>query len=150
MIPIELKNGCSETNCEIDSDDITLTNLVRIHYLQHFGHRDLDGICSMYSPASVMINVINNERRSYHSPTEIRTAFQEIFHLHPTVTSTFELKQILIQQKTATIQWEAQTPTHLFTNCQDKFVFSADNKIVKQFFTCTVQDLDTPWYITDE
>jgi hypothetical protein len=152
MVPIELKNGCSESDLVIDSDDVTLTNVIRAHYLQHFGHRDLDGIVSQYCTGSpVLVHVVNGlDRKSYHGCEEIRAAFAEIFKLHPTVNSTFELKQIIVQQREATVTWDAQTPTHIFEDCQDKFVFNQDHKIVKQFFTCHMSDLDTPWYITDE
>jgi len=150
MIPIELKNGCSEEGCLIESDDVMITNAVRKHFLLHFGHRDLDAIVSDYADDCVMINVVNGDRRSYHGLEEIRKAFAEIFHLHPTVNSTFHLKQIVANRNTATATWTATTPTHIFPESEDKLVYNEHGKICKQFFSCQIQDLDTPWYVSDE
>lgn len=148
--PIELENGCSEEGCSIESDDTHLTNSVRMHFLQHFGHRDLDGIVSDYVENAVMVKVVNGERRSYHGHEEIRRAFKTIFELHPSVNSTFHLKHIVIHDRNCMAVWSATTPTKEFPQSSDTILFDAKGKIIKHFFSCQVNDLDTPWYVQDE
>lgn len=148
--PIELVNGCNEEGIAIDSDDIHLTNLVRMHFLYHFGHRDLEGIVSDYSEHAVMVNVVNGERKSYHGLEEIRGAFQEVFKQHPTVNSSFHLKDITIHDRSCMIEWCAMTPTQSFPSSSDKIVYDKQGKIVKQFLNCEANDLEVPWYSNDE
>jgi ketosteroid isomerase-like protein len=149
-MPIELENGCTEKDCSVDSDDPRLTNAVRRHFLEHFGHRDLDGMVSGYAENAIMVNVVNGERKSYRGHNEIREAFQGIFKLHPTVNSTFELKHIVVHDKNVMVVWSATTPTHIFLHSSDNFLFDDDGKIVKQFFNCQMNDLETPWYVDEE
>eukprot|EP00980_Cylindrotheca_fusiformis_P021443 scaffold8301_cov184-Cylindrotheca_fusiformis.AAC.11 len=148
--PIELLNGCSEEGCSIESDDPHLTNTVRMHFLQHFGHRDLDGIVSDYDGNAIMVNVMNGERKSYHGTTEIRKAFKAIFKSHPAVYSTFHLKHIVVKDRYCMVVWSATTPTKEFPQCNDTILFDTKGKIIKQFFTCQENDLDTPWYADGE
>jgi hypothetical protein len=148
--PIELMNGCSEEGCSIESDDSHLTNALRMHFLQHFGHRDLDGIVSDYAENAIMVNVVNGERKSYHGNKEIREAFKEFFALHPSVNSTFHLKHIVIHDRYCMVVWSATTPTKVFPQSSDTILFDAKGKIIKQFFTCQVNSLDTPWYVDDK
>eukprot|EP00586_Coscinodiscus_wailesii_P018892 CAMPEP_0172515120 /NCGR_PEP_ID=MMETSP1066-20121228/265494_1 /TAXON_ID=671091 /ORGANISM="Coscinodiscus wailesii, Strain CCMP2513" /LENGTH=132 /DNA_ID=CAMNT_0013296075 /DNA_START=46 /DNA_END=441 /DNA_ORIENTATION=+ len=105
LMPIELENGCSEEGCSIESDDPHLTNLVRRHFLEHFGHRDLDGIVSEYAEGAVLVTVVNGKRKSYHSKDEIREAFEGIFKMHPTVNSTFQMNHIVIHDKNVLAVW---------------------------------------------
>ena len=152
LIPIELCNGCSEEGCSIESDDTHLTNAVRRHFLEYFGHRNLEGMVSSYAKDAVLVHVVNGERKSFHGRDEIRKAFEEIFKLHPTVNSTFELKHIVIHGRNAMVVWSAATPTHIFPQSSDTLLFDAEGRISKQFFNCQMQDLykDKPWYVDDE
>ena len=150
MVPIELMNGCTEEGCSIESDDPRLTNAVRRHFLEHFGHRDLDGIVADYTDDAIMVNVVNGERHSFHGKDEIRTAFQDIFEQHPTVNSTFQLKHIIIHDKNAMVVWRAKTPKHVYPQSSDTFLFDNNGKISKQFFNCQINDLDTPWYVDED
>lgn len=147
IVPILLENGCSEDDCTIESDDVHLTNTIRKHYLEHFGHRDLDGMVSGYAPDALMITVVNGCRKKYHGQSEIRKAFEEIFELHPTTTSTFHLRNIEVDHKHGMVFWSAKTQTHEFPMSTDTFVFNNDAKIIKQFFTCQMNELDHPWYV---
>ena len=183
LVPIELCNGCNEDNCTIDSDSHILTNIIRKHYLEHFGHRDMVGLVNDYSPDAIMVTVINGVRKSYHGHDEIRTAFEDVFKLHPTVNSTFTLKHIEIHSTpnkkdvrkaskcdtkssgitiggdrnghghgttTGMAIWSATTPTNIFPQSSDTYLFDSDtNKILKQYFTCTIDHLNTPWYVDD-
>mmetsp|Transcript_107306 Transcript_107306/g.298407 ORF Transcript_107306/g.298407 Transcript_107306/m.298407 type:complete len:174 (-) Transcript_107306:180-701(-) len=147
--PIELLNGCSEEGCSIESDDPHLTNLVRKHYLEHFGHRNLDGMVKDYADNAIMVNVINGERRSYHGHEEIKDSFREIFASHPTVNSTFHLKHIVIHDRYAMAVWTAKTPTKIYPQSSDTLLFDRDGKILKQFFNCQVSELEHPWYVEE-
>ena len=195
LIPIELLNGCSETNCTIVSDNLHLTNLLRRYYLEHFGHRNLDGIMQDYTNDAILVCVINGQRTSYHGRNEIRTKFfQDVFFkLHPTINSTFELKHIEITShnngcvvgvgvggdgssnhhdhphphdptegekqnnrnnrncSTGMGIWSARTPTNIFPQSTDTFLFDhSGTKIMKHFFTCTIDHLEnTPWYLEE-
>lgn len=148
--PIELMNGCSENGCSIESDDPHLTNVVRKHYLEHFGHRDLEGMIKDYTDNAIMVNVINGERKSYHGLKEIEASFQEIFTSHPTVDSTFHLKHIVIHDRYAMAVWTAKTPTKHFPQSSDTFLFDHNGKITKHFFTCQVNEIEHPWYVKEE
>jgi hypothetical protein len=147
--PIELINGCSEDGCSIESDDPHLTNVIRKHYLERFGHRDLEGIVKDYSNNAIMVNIINGERNSYHGHKEIKESFQEIFQSHPTVDSTFTLKHIIIHERYATAVWTAKTPTKIFPRSSETFLFDRNGKITKQFFTCQVKEIEHPWYMDE-
>jgi len=46
VMPVELTNGCTESKCTVESDDVQMTNFLRKHYLEHFGHRDINGTCN--------------------------------------------------------------------------------------------------------
>ena len=147
FVPIELENGCTEEGCQVDSDDPILTNTIRKHYLEHFGHRDLEAIVSDYAPTAYMVTVVNGERAKYHGQDEIRSCFERvIFHQHPTTDSTFHLKHITVQAKHAMAVWTAVTPNAVFPQSTDTFVFDSHGKIIKQFFTCQINEKDVPWY----
>ena len=149
LMPIELENGCTEEDCSIESDDAHLTNLVRKHFLQHFGHRELDGIVSDYAENAVLVSVVNGERKSYRGKEEIREAFKEAFKMHPTVNSTFHMKHIVIHDRNALAVWEAKTPKHIFPQSSDTFVFDHNDKISKQFITCQYNEVAAPWYVDE-
>lgn len=103
--PIELANGSSDEGIAIDSDCIHLTNLVRMHFLYHFGHRDLESIVSEYSEHAIMVNVVNGERKSYHDWTRSVVPLKEVFKRHPTVNnSAFHLEYITIHDRNYTIE----------------------------------------------
>ena len=138
LMPIQLLNGCTEEHCSIESDDPVLTNFVRRHYLEHFGHRDLSGMVSDYSENAVMVNIVNGERTSYHGKAEIEQSLRDIFKLHPTVNSTFELKHIVVHDRNAMVVWVAKTPTHIFPQSSDHFIFDDSGRISKQFFNCQI------------
>jgi len=145
LLPIELTNGCSEEGCHIDSDDANLTNAIHRHYLQHFGHRDLDGIVSDYADegAAVMWNVVNGECKRYQGHEEIRTAFEEIFDLHPANgASTFHLRQVLVRDRNAMAVWSARTPASDSPHSSDAFRFDENGKIETQFFACAINPLE--------
>jgi hypothetical protein len=149
LAPIELANNCSENGIRIDSDDVFLTNAVRTHYLRHFGHRDMNGILSGYAPEAIVIQVKTGsdgeERRvKHHGHDEISNLFTEIFGLHATVDSTFLLETIKVEQKHATAVWSAKTPTMVIEEGLDTFVFNADGKIIKHFFTCKSHPREDP------
>jgi ketosteroid isomerase-like protein len=152
LVPIELSNGCIEEGCSIESDDTKLTNAVRRHFLEHFGHRNLDGIAADYAENAIMVQVLNGERKSYHGRDEVRIAFQEIFKLHPTVDSTFHLKHIVVHDRNAMVVWSAATPTHIFPQSSDNMLFDTKGKILKHFCSCQINDVykDKPWYVEDE
>lgn len=150
LMPIELENGCSEKDCSIESDDPRLTNVVRRHYLEHFGHRDLNGMVSHYAEDAIMVNVVNGVRKSYHGKTKIQEAFVNIFKQHPTVNSTFQLKHIVIHDRSVMVIWTAKTPKHIFPQSSDNFLFDDEGKICKQFFNCQISELETPWYVDED
>jgi hypothetical protein len=147
LVPIELENGCSEEGCSIESDNHVLTNALRRHFLEHFGHRDLDGIVGDYAEDAVLVHVINGERKSYHGRGQIREAHVATFKQHPTVNSTFRLERILIQDRVAMVTWSAKTPTHNCPQGSDTFRFDSNGKISKHFFNGEINQLDTPWYV---
>jgi ketosteroid isomerase-like protein len=150
FVPMELENGCTEQGCSVDSDNVNLTNIIRRHYLEHFGHRDLDGIVSDYAEHAFMVHVVNGERKKYHGTVEIRRAFSDLFALHPTTDSSFHLKHVIVHGKHYGMAvWSATTPTAIYPQSSDTFVFNEQGKIVKQFFACQVNPLDTPWYVED-
>ena len=138
----------------IDSDDIGLTNAIRLHYLQHFGHRDMKGILSGYARDAIVIqrkggsdSVMENDdeqRIKHHGHNEIGSLFAEIFGLHAPVDSSFKLQSIKVEQKHATVMWSAKTPTLIFDEGLDTFVFNSDGKIIKQFFTCKTHPREDP------
>ena len=91
-----------------------------------------------------------------------------MFHLHPTVNSTFSLNHVEIHSTKATSTpgdsnhrhghhgatamaiWSAKTPTNMFPQSSDTFLFDCDaSKIMKQYFTCRIDHLNTPWYVDD-
>ena len=150
LVPIELKNGCSEADCSIESDDPFLTNAVRRHFLEHFGHRDLDAIVKGYCEEAVVISVTNGVRKTYKGHDQIREHFVALFALHPTVDSSFSLRDITIHDKSAMVVWDATTPTRHFPQSCDTLLFHRDGKIIKQFVNCVVSDIEHPWYVDDE
>lgn len=150
-LPIELENGCSEAGISIDSDDVALTNAIRKHFLEHFGHRDLNGIVSDYAPDAILIQVVNNltgdgkeERTKYHGHDEIRGYFQKVFELHPAGECSFQLEHITVEQRHGMVGWSAKTPTVVFTQGSDTLVFNSQGKIVKQFFSCQTHPREDP------
>lgn len=147
LVPIELMNGCTEEHCVIESDNHLLTNKIRRHFLEHFGHRNLEAIVSEYAPDAVMVKVTNGERTSFHGREHIREAYSDIFELHPTVTSCFSLRRIAVDGHNGLAEWEASTPTHIFSECSDTFVFNDAGQICKQFIASKCTKLDTPWYV---
>lgn len=147
VVPIELQNDCSEEGITIQSDDVALTNAVRKHYLEHFGHRDLNGVVLGYSPDAILIVQEDGKegRTKYHGHDEIRTYYQNvIFRAHPAGDSNFHLEQITVEKKHATAVWQAKTPTMVITEGADTFVFNGNGKIVKQFFTCDAHPREDP------
>jgi len=149
LVPIELKNGCSEEDCSIDSDDPVLTNALRRHFLEHFGHRDLDGMVADYAEDAVLVHVVNGVRKSYHGHEQIREALVHTFEQHPSVNSTFRLEQIVIRDRVGSVHWSATTPKNDYPegNQHDTFRFDVHGKISKQFFNGEVSPLETPWYV---
>jgi ketosteroid isomerase-like protein len=150
LVPIELVNGCNEEGCSIESDNHFLTNALRRHYLEHFGHRNLDNIVTDYAEDAVLVHLINGERKSYHGHGQIREAFIETFKQHPTVDSTFRLESIVIRDKVATVTWSAKTPKHDYPQSSDTFRFDANGKISKQFLNGQIDHIATPWFVDDE
>eukprot|EP00957_Ditylum_brightwellii_P184705 14067812-Ditylum_brightwellii.AAC.1 len=148
LIPIELDNGCTEEGCSYESDNAHLTNVIRRHYLGHFGHRDIDGIVSDYADAdtTVVIHVVNGERARFKGRNEIRKAFEDIFNLHPKTNSTFHLKHVVVDHNHGMAVWSATTPTAVFPQSSDTFVFNSDGKIIKQFFNCQMNAIEVPWH----
>jgi hypothetical protein len=175
LVPFEIKNGCSEEGLVVESDNIAITNAIRKHYLVHFGHRDLEALVQEYQPNAVMVHQHNlvlpttadatttaasaeqpqkqqQHRSSFHGQDQIRSAFRDIFEMHPTVDSTFQLKEIVVHNngRTARVGWSATTPTHKFAGGYDTFQFDAHGKIAKQVVICQVEHLTSPWYQMDE
>ena len=149
VMPIELKNGCSEEGIDIDSDNILLTNAIRKHYLEHFGHRDLSGIVSDYSRDATIIHQVENnqggeeKRCKYHGHEEIRSYYDTlIFPAHPEGDCTFRLERIECSQKHAIVTWSAKTPTLAIDQGTETFVFNSDNKICKKFLSCETHERD--------
>ena len=149
LVPIELVNGCSEEDCSIESDDHILTNVLRRHFLEHFGHRNLDSIVADYAEDAVLVHSINGERKSYHGHGQIREAFVETFKQHPTVNSIFRLEEIVIRDRVGMVRWSAKTPKHHYPSMgnNDTFRFDSNGKICKQFFNGNIHQLETPWYV---
>jgi ketosteroid isomerase-like protein len=163
LVPFELKNGCSEEGLHVESDNFALTNTIRKHYLVHFGHRDLEALVQEYHPQAVIVHKHNlvfpaeqqqqqQHRSSFHGHDQIRSAFRDIFEIHPTVNSTFHLKEIVVTNngRTARVVWSATTPTHKFEGGCDTFQFDAHGKIAKQVVMCELEHLKSPWYEMDE
>jgi hypothetical protein len=151
VVPIELTNGCSEDGVVIDSDDVHLTNIIRKHYLEHFGHRDLNGIVSGYSDdnAIVIHKVTDNDgdktehTTKYHGLDEIREYYETvIFKNHPAGESTFRLKRIECEKNShhAIVTWSAKTPTFAIDQGTDTFVFNSSGKICKHHFSCETHE----------
>jgi ketosteroid isomerase-like protein len=161
LIPFELKNGCSEEGLVVESDNVTIINALRKHYLVHFGHRDIEALVQEYHPQAVIVQkhnlVLSQEqqqqqhRSSFHGHDQIRSAFRDVFEMHPTVNSTFQLKEIVVENngRTARVMWSATTPTHTFGSGCDTFQFDAHGKIAKQVVTCEMEHVTSPWYETD-
>ena len=138
VIPIELENNCTEDGITIESDDIGLTNAIRKHFLEHFGHRDLNGIVSGYAEDAILIQVLNGkERTKYHGHDQIRQYFRDVvFQMHPAGDSSFHLEHISVDKKHAMVVWSAKTPGLVVSQGSDTLVFNTDGKIIKQFFSC--------------
>jgi len=136
LVPIELMNGCSEEGLQVDSDNPQLTNVIRQHYLLHFGHRDLDGIVSDYAPENaVLVNVVNGEAETHTGRSAIRKSFEGIFKAHDTSNCTFHLKHVIVHGWYGCAIWSATTPTHGFPQASDCFVFNQEGKIINQYFS---------------
>ena len=156
LVPIELVNGCSEEDCSIESDNHILTNALRRHSLEHFGHRNLDGIVGDYAEDAVLVHLIDGERKSFRGHGQIREAFVETFKEHPTVDSAFLLEEIVIQDRVGIVRWSARTPNHDYPSSigyyNDTFRFGPNGKISKQFFKNRSENiqLETPWYVDGE
>ena len=147
VLPIALENNCSEENVVIESDDVTLTNAIRKHFLEHFGHRDLDGIVAGYAPDAILIvqeEDAEGTRTKHHGHNEIRAYFQRVFDLHPVGDSSFLMESITVEQKHGTCVWSAKTPVLVVTEGTDTFVFNSQGKIIKQFFTCQSHAREDP------
>lgn len=146
VIPIALENDCSEQGITIDSDDVVLTNFIRKHFLEHFGHRDLAGITSDYAPDAILIQVVNGqERTKYQGRATIGQYFRDVmFALHPVGESSFQLESITVQHKHALVVWSAKTPTCVITQASDTLVFNGQGQIIKQFFTCHTHERENP------
>jgi ketosteroid isomerase-like protein len=149
LMPIELCNGCSEKDCSIESDDNHLTNAVRRHFLEHFGHRDLEATIADYSETGIMVCVVNGQRKSYHGKSEIREACADLFKMIPAVSSTFSLQNLTVHDNNVMVVWSAQTPKHSFPHSSDVLLFDRNRKICKQFLNCQSKELETPWYVDD-
>jgi len=146
-VPIELANNCSEEGIHIESDDLSLTNAIRRHFLEHFGHRDLKGIVSDYANDAILIVHGQDKDKlttKYHGHDEIQSYFQQVFDIHPKGESSFLLKQIAIEQKHGTCIWSAKTPSLDVTEATDTFVFDVNGKISKQFFSCESCEREDP------
>lgn len=156
LVPIELTNNCSEASVTIESDDVRLTNAIRCHFLQHFGHRDLDAIVADYAPDAILIQVVNGgaartgggggavERTKYHGHDEIRQYYADLFTTHPTGESSFTLEHVTVEQRHGVVVWSAKTPTTVITQGSDTLVFNAAGKIIKQFLTCQTRSRENP------
>jgi hypothetical protein len=145
-VPIELENNCSEDGITIESDDVGLTNGIRKHYLEHFGHRDLAGIVSDYAPEAILLQVVNGkERTKYHGHDELRQYFaDQVFAKHPAGESSFRLEHITVEQRHAMVIWSGKTPTTVIVQASDTLVFNGDGKIVKQFLACQTNPREDP------
>mmetsp|Transcript_6566 Transcript_6566/g.10403 ORF Transcript_6566/g.10403 Transcript_6566/m.10403 type:complete len:196 (+) Transcript_6566:63-650(+) len=140
-VPIELENNCSEDDVIIESDDVALTNAIRKHFLEHFGHRDLKGTVNDYSEdAILMVQDDYGQRVKYHGHQEIESYFDHAFEIHPKGDSTFLLESIKVENRHAECVWSAKTPTLIMRECKDTFVFNSQGKIIKQFFTCDAHE----------
>ena len=147
VLPIELENNCSEEGVVIESDDVILTNAIRKHFLEHFGHRDLNGIVSEYTKDAILIiqeEDAEGSRTKYHGHPEIRAYFEHVFDMHPVGDSSFQMERITVEQKHGTCVWSAKTPSLVVSEGSDTFVFNAQGKIVKQFFTCQSHPRENP------
>jgi ketosteroid isomerase-like protein len=146
VVPIELENGCHEAGIVINSDNVAITNAIRKHFLEHFGHRDLAGLVSDYDPNAIMMQVTaTGERTKFHGHEEIRNYFQNVmFQAHPAGASSFQLESIKVEQKHATVVWSAKTPTLVIDQGTDTLVFNAEGKIMKEYFICETHEREDP------
>lgn len=146
VIPIALDNNCTEQGVSIDSDNIGLTNTIRRHFLEHFGHRDVVGITADYAKDAIIIQVVNGEERTkLHGQDEVGRYFRDgIFALHRAGESSFQLKSITVKDRHAVVVWSAKTPSLVISQASDTFVFNSDDKIVKQYFTCQTHEREDP------
>jgi hypothetical protein len=96
LVPYELVNGCTEEDCVIESDNALLTNAVRKHFLLHFGHRDSHAMLHDYAPDAVLVHVLNGTRSSFHGHSSIRNFIHDMLQQHPTINSSFSLRNIRI------------------------------------------------------
>jgi len=150
VVPIELENGCNEEGVMIESDNVAITNAIRKHFLEHFGHRDLAGIVSDYDPNAILIEVVpddknDDKRTKCNGHAEIQKYYQDvIFQAHPAGESSFRLETIKVEQKHATVVWSAKTPTRVITQGTDTLVFNTEGKIIKKHFTCQFHEREDP------
>lgn len=144
-VPIELENNCSEDGVIIESDNVFLTNAIRRHFLEHFGHRDLKGIVNDYAEDAILMVQDNyGQRVKYHGQREIESYFERAFEVHPEGESSFQLERIKVENRHAECVWSAKTPSLIMREGKDTFVFNMENKIVKQFFTCDASEREDP------
>lgn len=159
VMPVELTNGCSESGLKVDSDDVHLTNFIRKHYLEHFGHRDINGMMGDYTNNGVDATIIHNvtsfdnqknggiqeqhSKLKFHGKDEIRSYYTDlIFKVHniDRHSCTFHLESITIHKNQATVCWTAKTPTLSIIDAVDRFVFNGQGLIVKQFSSCETHE----------
>lgn len=106
---------------KIDSDDdVGLTNTVRRHFLEHFGHRSVAGVAADYAKdAIIVIQVVNGEERIKVRGQEAigRYFCDEIFALHPAGQNrAFTCSPYYGQgDRHAVAEWSAKTPSVVIT-----------------------------------
>mmetsp|Transcript_26158 Transcript_26158/g.29309 ORF Transcript_26158/g.29309 Transcript_26158/m.29309 type:complete len:263 (+) Transcript_26158:160-948(+) len=164
VMPVELTNGCTESKCTVESDDVQMTNFLRKHYLEHFGHRDINGMMGDYAingvdgGATIIHNVTSYDNQKnggsqeqhtklkFHGLTEIRAYYTDlVFPVHsnteqPNHACTFSLESMTIHKNQATVCWTAKTPTLSIVDAIDRYVFNGQGLIVKQFFSCETHE----------
>lgn len=156
VMPVELTHGCSESGLTVDSDDVHLTNFIRKHYLEHFGHRDLNGMMSDYAnnaDTTIIHNVTSfdnqknggiqeqHTKSKFHGKDEIRSYYSDlVFQVHNDHSCTFHLESITINSNQATVSWTARTPTISIVDAVDRYVFNGQGLILKQFFSCETHE----------
>lgn len=166
FLPIPVVNFYSEEGCHFEYDNIQVVNFLRVHYLQHLGQHQLGRLVDDYQDEATLIRVTNaitsegtrKILRRAEGLEEIRMLWKNTFdhEFVPTKndpetneTCHFQLHQMVVTGNHAMVVWSALTPTSVFPQSSDTFVFSGHEgseddtlKIVLEFSSCQINPLD--------
>jgi hypothetical protein len=166
VAPIQLTNGCDESHLRVESDDVRLTNFLRRHYLERFGHRDLSGVIHDYANDAIIIHSVTSHdnrsglggdqqrhtKKTFRGKAEILLYYRDlILPIHEEGaegdSSSFRLESIEINNGNAVVRWSAKTPTLSIVDGCDRYTITEgvgeQFHITKQFCSCETHDRET-------